>query len=202
MNGGSSTLELLLAQGLLLINELLRVEVTGAGKSRERKWGAGRWGPRVRRARKYKAVSLKMHVLQHHYALFLHHFLHCIYHHWTYRLFALFVLLVSSLYPLQHTHLNVSCRTVELISILFFPLLYPRVKNRTNIYVAQTVKNLPAAQETWVQSLVWENPLEKGMAIHSIILAWRIQWTEEPGGLQSMVLQRVRHVWATNTAIW
>ena len=144
----------------------------------------------------------KMHVLQHHYALFLHHFLHYIYHHWTYRLFALFVLLVSSLYPQQHTHLNVSCRTVELISILFCPLLYPRVKNRTNIYVAQTVKNLPAAQETWVQSLVWENPLEKGMAIHSNILAWRIQWTEEPGGLQSMVLQRVRHVWATNTAIW
>ena len=48
--------------------------------------------------------------------------------------------------------------------------------------VAQTVKNLPAMQETQVQSLSWEDPLEKGMSIHSIILAWRIPWTEKPGG--------------------
>jgi len=47
------------------------------------------------------------------------------------------------------------------------------------------VKNLPAVQETWVQSMGWEDPLEKGMAIHSNILAWRILWTEEPGELQS-----------------
>ena len=53
----------------------------------------------------------------------------------------------------------------------------------------EMVKNLPAVQETWVQSMGWEDPLEKGMAIHSNILAWRIPWTEEPGGLQSMVLQ-------------
>ena len=46
---------------------------------------------------------------------------------------------------------------------------------------AQLVKNLPAMQETWVQSLGWEDPLEKGMATHSSILAWRIPWTEEPG---------------------
>ena len=59
--------------------------------------------------------------------------------------------------------------------------------------VAQTVKNLPAMQEIQVRSLVWEDPLEKGMAAHSSILAWRILWTEEPGGLQSMELQRVRH---------
>ena len=52
--------------------------------------------------------------------------------------------------------------------------------------VAQTVKNLPAMWETWVQSLGWEDPLEEGMATHSSILAWRIPWTEEPGGLQSM----------------
>ena len=52
--------------------------------------------------------------------------------------------------------------------------------------VAQLVKNLPAMQETWVPSLGWEDPLEKGMAAHSRILAWRISWTEEPGGLQSM----------------
>ena len=44
--------------------------------------------------------------------------------------------------------------------------------------------------ETWVRSLGWEDPLEKGMATHSIILAWRIPWTEEPGGIQSMVLQK------------
>ena len=55
--------------------------------------------------------------------------------------------------------------------------------------VAQTVKNLPAMQETWVQSLGWEDPLDKGMAMHSSIRAWRIPRTEEPGGLQSMGLQ-------------
>ena len=56
--------------------------------------------------------------------------------------------------------------------------------------VAQMVRNPPAMQETWVQSLGWEDPLEKRMATHSSILAWRITWTEEPGGLQSMGLQR------------
>ena len=59
--------------------------------------------------------------------------------------------------------------------------------------VAQLVKNLPAVQETQVQSLGWEDPLEKEMANHSSILAWKIPWTEEPGGLQSMGLPRVRH---------
>ena len=51
------------------------------------------------------------------------------------------------------------------------------------------VKNMPAMQETWVQSLGQEDPLEKGMATHSSILAWRISWTEEPGGLEAMGLQ-------------
>ena len=55
------------------------------------------------------------------------------------------------------------------------------------------VKNLPAVQDTQVQSLDWEDPLEKEMAAHSSILAWRIPWTKEPGGLQSMGLQRVGH---------
>ena len=55
------------------------------------------------------------------------------------------------------------------------------------------VKNPPAVQETWVQSLDWEDPLEKGTANHSSILAWRIPWTEESGGLQSMRLQRLGH---------
>ena len=59
--------------------------------------------------------------------------------------------------------------------------------------VAQRVKNLPAMWETWVQSLGWEDPLEEGVATHSSILAWRIPWTEEPGGLQSMGSHRVGH---------
>ena len=59
--------------------------------------------------------------------------------------------------------------------------------------MAQTVKNLTAMQETQVQSLSWEDPLEKGMATHSSILAWRIPRTEEPCGLQSVGSQRVRH---------
>ena len=57
--------------------------------------------------------------------------------------------------------------------------------------VAQMVKRLPAMQETWVRFLGWEDLLEKEMAIHSSILAWKIPWKEEPGGLQSMGLQRV-----------
>ena len=59
--------------------------------------------------------------------------------------------------------------------------------------MAQTVKNLPAMRETWVQSLGWEDPLEEGMAIHSSILAWRIPRTEVPGQLQSMGSQTVGH---------
>ena len=63
--------------------------------------------------------------------------------------------------------------------------------------VAQRLKHLPPMRETRVQFLGREDPLEKEMAIHSSILAWRIPWTEEPGGLQSMVLQRVGHDWVT-----
>ena len=58
---------------------------------------------------------------------------------------------------------------------------------------AQMVKNLPVMQETQVQSLGREDPLENGKVTHSSILAWRIPWTEEPGGLQSMGSQRIRH---------
>ena len=65
--------------------------------------------------------------------------------------------------------------------------------------VAQMVKNLPAMQETWFWSLGWEDSLEKGMSTHSSILVWRIPWTEEPGRLQSMGLQRVVHDWTINT---
>ena len=59
--------------------------------------------------------------------------------------------------------------------------------------MAQTVKNPPAMQETWVPSLGWEDPLEKEMATHFTILAWRILWTEKTGGLQTMGSQRVGH---------
>ena len=59
--------------------------------------------------------------------------------------------------------------------------------------MAQTVKRLSTMRETWVRSLGWEDPLEKEMATHFSILAWRIPWTEEPGGLQSTGSQRVGH---------
>ena len=64
--------------------------------------------------------------------------------------------------------------------------------NRASL-VAQMVKYPPAMQETQVQSLGQEDPLEKGMATHSSILVWRIPWTEDPGRLQSMGSQKVRH---------
>ena len=66
--------------------------------------------------------------------------------------------------------------------------------------VAQMVKNLPAMRETWDRSLGWKDPLEEGLATHSSILPWRIPWPEEPGGLQSMGLQKIGHSWAT--ACW
>ena len=59
--------------------------------------------------------------------------------------------------------------------------------------MAQMVNNLPLMLETWVRSLGWEEPLEKGKATHSSIPAWRIPWTDEPGRLQSLGLQRVGH---------
>ena len=69
-----------------------------------------------------------------------------------------------------------------------YPLQYSRA-----FPVAQLVKNLPAMQKTWVLSLVWGDPLEEEMATPSSILAWETLWTEEPGRLQSMGLQRVIH---------
>ena len=67
--------------------------------------------------------------------------------------------------------------------------------------VGQRLKRLPAMWETWVQSLGWEDPLEKEMATHSSILAWRIPWSEQPGGQQSTGLQRVRLSWATSLSL-
>ena len=85
---------------------------------------------------------------------------------------------------------------VELIMGILSKILRKIKKNKRQcLYVlafmwaslrAQSLKSLPAMQETWVQFLGWEDPLEKEMATHSIILAWRIPWTEEPGRLQSM----------------
>ena len=66
--------------------------------------------------------------------------------------------------------------------------------------VAQLVRNLPAMQETWVQFLGWEDTLEKEMATHSSILAWRIPWTEEPGRLQSMGSQELDTTYQLNTS--
>ena len=78
------------------------------------------------------------------------------------------------------------------VNQIFVPLNWPIIGCRASL-VAQMVKNLPARQETQVWSLNQEDPLEKGMATYSSILAWRIPWTEESGGLQSMGSQRVRH---------
>ena len=74
---------------------------------------------------------------------------------------------------------------------MYTPTPYPEDLQAS--LVAQRVKNPPATQETWMQSLGWEDPLEEGMATHSSIPAWRIPWTEEPGRLQSMGSQRVRY---------
>ena len=64
------------------------------------------------------------------------------------------------------------------------------------LWWAHTVKSLLAMRETWVRSLGWEDPLEEGMTTHFSALTWRIPWTEEPGGLQSLGSQRVRHTWS------
>ena len=72
-------------------------------------------------------------------------------------------------------------------------IIYGSVDKQWASLAYQMVKNLPAMQQTEVRSLGQEDPLEKGMATHSSILAWRIPWTEEPGRLQSMGLQRVGH---------
>ena len=78
--------------------------------------------------------------------------------------------------------------------------LGPQFPTRASL-MAQMVKNLPAIQETQIWFLGWEDPLKKGMATHSSILVWRIPLTKEPGGLQFIGSQRVRHNWATNTPL-
>ena len=84
----------------------------------------------------------------------------------------------------------VNSRVDLVVSRVLKKLILP---NLPVFWIAQMVKNLSAVLETCVQSLGWEDPLEKGMLTHSSILAWRIPWTEEPGGLQSLDLERVVH---------
>ena len=90
------------------------------------------------------------------------------------------------------------------MNLVLLSLIYRKTDVQWNYLptgtVAQQVKNPPAMWEAWVWSLGWEDPLEKGMATHSSILAWRIPWREEPGGLQSMGSQRVGHNWTTFTS--
>ena len=92
--------------------------------------------------------------------------------------------------------------SISFVFLYFSTIIYYKIL--TIIYyslaslVAQTVKCLPAIQETQVRSLGWEDPPEKEMTAHSSTLAWKIPWTEEPGRLQSMGLQRVGHDWATS----
>ena len=78
-------------------------------------------------------------------------------------------------------------------NLSYIYLLNKRYAKRNTSLVAQRVKRLLTTWETWVQSLGWEDPLEKEMATQSSILAWKIPWTEEPGRLQSMGSQRVGH---------
>ena len=92
--------------------------------------------------------------------------------------------------------------SLDIWKFLFHIMLKPTMqdfKHDLTTLVAQLVKNLPAVQETLVWSLDWEDPLEKEMVTHSSIFAWKISWTQERGGLQSMGSQRVGHDWATST---
>ena len=82
--------------------------------------------------------------------------------------------------------------TCVLISSLYNDTIYTGLTSLGKL-TSQTVKNLPAMRETWIRSLGQEDPLEEGMATHSSILAWRIPWTGETGGLQSTGSQRVGH---------
>ena len=88
----------------------------------------------------------------------------------------------------------------RLITSNFIEYRYVESMPRTSL-LAQKVRHLPTMWETWVQSLGWEDLLEEGMATHSSILAWRISWTEEPDGLQSIGSQKLGHDWATSLSL-
>ena len=98
---------------------------------------------------------------------------------------------IGMFFPLPLTHIGCGSSDFSNFNI--------RMHHLGSSQVAQMVKNPPAMQETWVWPLGWKDPLEEGMATHFSILAWRSPWTEEPGGLQSMELQRVGHIWGLST---
>ena len=114
------------------------------------------------------------------------------YHHHNSRMFLSF-----NTKPCTHSrHLHFS-QVISAVGILKLVALCGPIPSAS--LVTQMVMNPPTMQETWVGSLGWKDPLEKGMATHSSTLAWRISWTEEPGRLQSMELQRVGHDWVKNS---
>ena len=99
--------------------------------------------------------------------------------------------------PCWHVHMYV-CVCVYIYVYIYDMFIFTHTFTVFGVsLVAQMVENLPAVQKTWVRSLVWEDPLEKEIAAHSSVLAWRIPGA--PGRLQSMRLQRVKHDWVTNT---
>ena len=101
---------------------------------------------------------------------------------------------VSHIWKLHHVKIYVLIIIYTLLLTFQFLSYINIFLNQEGSLVTQMVKNLPTVQETRVQSLGQDNPLEKGMAAHSSILAWRIPWIEKRGGLQSMGSQRVGHV--------
>ena len=101
--------------------------------------------------------------------------------------------ILSQRYPAKLTYRYCNLWVFLILSCYILVVIYYRTIERGASLVAQTVKNLPAMWGTWVQSLGWEDALEDSMATHSSIRAWRIPWTEEPGGLQSMWSQSVGH---------
>ena len=99
---------------------------------------------------------------------------------------------VCELYLSEVVKVNSDRLLTKMINLLSFFFSITEYLNLPASLVAQIIKNLPAMQETLVRFLAQEDPLEKGMATHSSILAWKIPWREESDGLQSMGLQRVR----------
>ena len=108
-------------------------------------------------------------------------------------LFVLILEIVLQIFFLCHLFLDLVIYVCSQLILLFAFKLLTLQEFILASLVAQMVKHLPAMQETWVQSLGREDPLEKDMATYSSIHAWKIPWTEEPGGLQSMGSQRVGH---------
>ena len=110
--------------------------------------------------------------------------------------------ILSPIFPLHHQPLKLfHCQRSLFLSILCIVIIFIEYYTR-NFLVAQRLKCLPPVWETWVRSLGREDPLDKKVATHSSILAWRIPWTEEPGRLQSTGSQRVGQDWATSQLLY